>query len=576
MRKPLRVLIVEDSEDDALLLIRQIRKGGYDPTVVRVDTLYDLREALADNIWDVVISDHNLPEFDSIAALDVVREFTADLPVLIVSGSIGEEVAVSAMKAGASDYIMKDNLARLVPAVGRELREADSRRKRRKAEEALRYMAYHDALTDLVNRTEFERRLERAVINARESGRAHALLYLDLDQFKVINDTCGHAAGDELLRQLAILLTDCLRESDILARLGGDEFAVLLENCPLQRAEEIGDALRQSIRGFRFSWKGKQFSIGVSIGLVAIDVDSGSVADILSCADTACYTAKDMGRDQLQVYARHSGEARRRHGEMHWVTRIHEALAENRFVLFQQPIISLNAGQADKQHCEFLLRLRNQDGSLVPPGAFIPAAERYNLIADIDRWVVGAVCAHLSVSSGPDGLCFINLSGQTLGDEEFPEFIREQFRLSGVDARRICFEITETAAITNLQNAIRFIREIKAQGCYFALDDFGTGLSSFAYLKTIPADFLKIDGGFVRSMIEDPMDNAIVQAIHQIGKVAGMRTIAEFVEESAVLEQLQRVGIDYAQGFVIQPPRPLPEAAGAAGVLPLGAHRRAR
>jgi diguanylate cyclase (GGDEF)-like protein len=277
--------------------------------VLRVYSLEEIRQAFSNTVWDVVISDHNLPEFDSIAALNVVREMAADVPVLIVSGSIGEEVAVSAMKAGASDYIMKANLARLVPAVERELREAGSRHKRRKAEEMLRYMAHHDALTDLVNRAEFERRLEHALINARASGCGHALMHLDLDQFKVINDTCGHAAGDELLIQLAALLSGCLRESDTLARLGGDEFAVLLENCPIKRAEEVGESLRQSIRRFRFSWQGKQFSVGVSVGLVAVDGDSGSIADVLGRADTACYTAKDMGRDQLQVHTRHDGEA---------------------------------------------------------------------------------------------------------------------------------------------------------------------------------------------------------------------------------------------------------------------------
>lgn len=560
MAKPLRVLIVEDSEDDAELLLRRIRKGGYDPVFARVETLEQLRRSMSDNIWDVIVSDHNLPEFDSIAALTVVREYAVDVPVLIVSGSIGEETAVAAMKAGASDYLMKDNLARLVPAIGRELREADSRRKRRKAEEALRYMAFHDALTDLLNRSEFERRLGHALTSARESGAAHALLYLDLDQFKVINDTCGHAAGDELLRQVALLLSSRLRERDTLARLGGDEFAVLLESCSLEHAEEIGEILRMAIRDFRFSWQGKQFAIGVSVGLVVIDEDSGGIADVMSCADTACYSAKDLGRGQLQVYDRHTGEASRLHGEMHWVARIRDALEQDRFVLYHQPIISLGGDGEAGLRCEFLLRMCHEDGELVPPGAFIPAAERYNLIAEIDRWVVRHVCQCMAASDGPARLCFINLSGQTMGDEAFPAFIREQIRQCNIDPTRLCFEITETAAITNLQNAVRFVHEIKAEGCSFALDDFGTGLSSFAYLKTIPADYLKIDGGFVRAMIEDPMDNAIVQAIHQIGKVAGMRTIAEYVEDEAVRKQLESVGIDFAQGFAIKPPMPLPDS----------------
>ena len=560
MQKPLRVLLVEDSEDDAMLLLRHIRKGGYDPAVTRVETLHELRHAMNENVWEVIISDHNLPEFNSITALDVVREYGSDVPVLIVSGCIGEETAVSAMKAGASDYIMKDNLARLVPAIGRELREADSRRQRRKAEEALRYMAYHDALTDLVNRSEFERRLESALVSAREAGKTHALLYLDLDQFKVINDTCGHAAGDELLRQIALLLSGCLREVDTLARLGGDEFAVLLEVCPLDYARDIGESLRQSIRDFRFSWRGKLFSIGVSIGLVSIDAESGGLADVMSCADTACYSAKDMGRDQLQIYNRQAGEASRLHGEMRWVTRIRDALEEDRFVLYHQPIVSLANEDGLDTRCEFLLRMQSSDGTLVPPGAFIPAAERYNLIAEIDRWVVRNVCACLSRSGGPAQLCFVNLSGQTVGDKDFTSFINEQFHRYKIDPSRICFELTETAAITNLKNAVRFVRDIKAEGCSFALDDFGAGLSSFAYLKAIPADYLKIDGGFVRSMLEDPMDNAIVHAIHQIGKVAGMRTIAEFVEDDAVRDQLRVVGIDFAQGFAIEPPRPIAES----------------
>ncbi|VAW82906.1 diguanylate cyclase/phosphodiesterase (GGDEF & EAL domains) with PAS/PAC sensor(s) [hydrothermal vent metagenome] len=557
MQKPLRVLIVDDSEDDAALLVRQIRKGDYEPVVTRVETLEALHQAMGGAVWDIIISDHNMPEFDSIAVLGVIREYAGDVPVLIVSGSIGEDKAVSAMKAGASDYVMKDNLARLVPVIGRELREAGSRRKRRKAEEALHYMAYHDALTDLVNRSEFERRLGHALLSAREARQTHALLYLDLDQFKVINDTCGHAAGDELLRQIALILSSRLRDRDTLARLGGDEFAVLLESCPLDHAEEIGDVLRLAIRDFRFSWKGKQFSVGVSVGLVAIDADSGSLADVMSYADAACYSAKDNGRNQLQVYKQHIGEASRLHGEMHWVTRIREALENDLFVLYQQPIVSLTDAGGTGMRCEFLLRMQDRDGGLIPPGAFIPAAERYNLITEIDRWVVGHVCQIMSNSAGPAHLCFVNLSGQTLGDKTFPTFIRQQFSRFNIDPTRICFEITETAAITNLKNAVQFMLDLKTEGCFFALDDFGAGLSSFAYLKTLPADYLKIDGGFVRAMIESPMDNAIVQAIHQIGKIAGMRTIAEFVEDDALRSRLQAVGIGFAQGFAIEPPRPL-------------------
>jgi diguanylate cyclase (GGDEF)-like protein len=483
--------------------------------------------------------------------------------VIIVSGSIGEDIAVAAMKTGAHDYIMKDNLARLVPAIQRELREVETRRAHRKAEETIRHMAYHDALTGLTNRHEFERRLRRALSSANERNTQHALLYLDLDQFKIINDTCGHVAGDELLKQLAVVLQGPIRESDTLARLGGDEFGVLLENCPAERAKHIADGLLQAIKDFRFTWQDKTFSLGVSIGLVVVKNDGKTMTDVLSAADMACYGAKDKGRSRVHVYSDDDAELAQRHGEMEWVSRISRALENDQFVLYRQLIVPLGEHGADAEHCEFLVRMLADDGSVILPGAFIPAAERYNLMPQLDRWVIDAAFAYVaqSVTSPPGsmpspGTCFINLSGASLSDDTFFDFIRSKLEEHKIPRNLICFEITETAAIANLSKAVGFIEVIKEAGCYFALDDFGSGLSSFSYLKTIPADFLKIDGMFVRDMLHDPMDNAIVEAINSIGHTAGLRTIAEFVETPSIRSRLEKIGVDYAQGFGIEAPVP--------------------
>ncbi len=563
MSERLRVLIVEDSEDDAMLVLRELRRGGFDPEMERVDNQDELRRALRQRNWDVVITDHNMPGFSSEAALETVKETGLDVPVIIVSGSIGEDIAVAAMKTGAHDYIMKDNLKRLVPAIERELREVETRRAHRMAEETIRHMAYHDALTGLTNRHEFERRLRRALYHAQEEGAQHALLYLDLDQFKIINDTCGHIAGDEMLKQVAVVLQQPIRETDTLARLGGDEFGVLLENCPQDRAEAIARALLQEIRDFRFVWQDKTFALGVSIGLVMITGDGKTLTDVLSAADMACYAAKDRGRGRVHVYSDNDADLAQRQGEMQWVARINHALEENRFELFRQCIVPL-AGQDDGAvHCEFLVRMRETDGELVLPGAFIPAAERYNLMPALDRWVIDAVFRHVAQHgppvAGANGrtLCFINLSGASLSDDTFFAYIRDKLDEYRIPRGTVCFEITETAAIANLGTAVEFIQEIREAGCLFALDDFGSGLSSFSYLRTIPADFLKIDGIFVRDMVEDPMDAAIVEAINSIGHVAGLRTIAEFVESAAIRERLRAVGVDFAQGFGISAPEPL-------------------
>ncbi len=557
MSTPLRVLIVEDSEDDALLILRELRKGGLAPTHRRVDSPTGLQSALDDAEWDIVITDHNLPEFGSEAAIRQVVGTGLDLPIIIVSGSIGEEVAVAAMKSGAHDYIMKGNLSRLVPAIEREMRDAQNRREHRGAQQTIQHLAYHDALTGLSNRAEFERRLIGALHSARVDYQ-HALFYLDMDQFKIVNDTCGHVAGDELLKQIAILLKGPVRESDTLARLGGDEFGVLLEHCSLEHAEEVAERMLQLVKEFRFSWLDKAFTIGVSIGVVMLDNPDQTHSELLRAADMACYAAKDRGRGRIHVYRPDDAELLQRRGEMEWVSQLTRALQDNQFVLHRQQIITLDSS-SDGPCCEFLVRLQGRDGSLIMPGAFIPAAERYNLMPKLDRWVLTNVFHYLQQQfqhqrASADNIYFINLSGATLGDETFLHFVQEALSRNNIPSQSICFEVTETTAIANLSHALSFIQHVKSLGCKVALDDFGTGLSSFSYLKTLAADYLKIDGGFVRDMLEDPMDDAIVQAINNIGHVAGLKTIAEFVENAAIQARLAQIGVDYAQGYGIHRP----------------------
>ena len=424
----------------------------------------------------------------------------------------------------------------------------------------LSYQATHDMLTGLKNRRVFERRVEEAIRDAHNNQGNHVLFYLDLDQFKVVNDTCGHKAGDELLQQIALLMQDKVRDTDVLARLGGDEFGVLLDHCPLDKARDIAEAIRLTIRDFRFVWSDKAFDIGVSIGVVPIDANSGNLADVLAAADAACYVAKDSGRNRLHVYQPDDDAVAQRHGEMEWVHRLSSAFDNDRFLLYAQPVAHV-AGDRVVSHYEILLRMLDEKGRVVPPGAFLPAAERYNLMPTIDRWVIRETFEQMRIAQGqlafPPVECAINLSGQSLCDEHFLEYVVDLFDETGIPCESICFEVTETAAIANLTRATRFITVLRGMGCSFALDDFGAGLSSFGYLKSLPVDYLKIDGGFVRDMVVDRVDRAMVESINQIGHVMGLKTIGEFAEDEAVVIELERAGVDFAQGSAIAPPRPL-------------------
>jgi diguanylate cyclase (GGDEF)-like protein/PAS domain S-box-containing protein len=432
----------------------------------------------------------------------------------------------------------------------------------RSLSEQLSYQASHDALTGLLNRRAFEQRLQKLLERARAEKTEHVLCYLDLDQFKVINDTCGHTAGDELLRQLVGVLRQQVPGRDTLARLGGDEFGILLERCSVKQAQRVTTAVLTAVDGFRFAWEERSFSIGVSIGVVSINEASENMVNVLSMADAACYAAKDAGRNRAHVYREDDAELAKRQGEMHWVAVINRALDDNRFHLVFQSIIPLAKGQGDGAHYELLVRMQDDNDRMVAPGAFLPAAERYNLSTHLDRWVITAAFQWLS--QHPQqlqrlSLCAINLSGSSLGDDEFLEFVIQQFAEQNLLPEKICFEVTETAAIANLTHATHFIKALKGLGCRFALDDFGSGLSSFAYLKNLPVDFLKIDGMFVKDIVDDPIDLAMVKSINDMGHVMGKQTIAEFVENDAILEKLREIGVDYAQGYGIGRPQPLGE-----------------
>ena len=425
----------------------------------------------------------------------------------------------------------------------------------------LSYQSSHDALTGLINRHEFETRLELAMVRCQSDGQEHALCYLDVDQFKVVNDTCGHVAGDELLKQLGVRLRATLNEEDIVGRLGGDEFGLLLVNRSLAKAEEIASAIVTMVKEFRFTWEDKVFDVGVCIGLVPITASSGSITDVLSAADSACYQAKDQGHNRLHVFEQDDLALTQHKGEMQWLQYIRDALDNNRFQLFHQLIQPLaENANTDVRYSEILLRLRRENGEIVTPNLFLPAAERYHLMPAVDRWVVHHALQLLAEQTAERVSYSINLSAQSLCEDSFLEFVLAELNESGVAPDRVCFEITETAAIANLNRAMQFITELKNKGCRFALDDFGSGLSSFSYLKNLPVDYLKIDGVFVKDIDTNPIDRAMVEAINQIGHLMGIKTVAEFVTTEAVMKEVQAIGVDFGQGYHIAKPVPV-EAA---------------
>ena len=423
------------------------------------------------------------------------------------------------------------------------------------------YQASHDALTGLVNRREFERRLQEATDSAQSSALGHALCYLDLDHFKVVNDTCGHTAGDNMLREIASLIKDTVRDSDTVGRIGGDEFALLLVGCPLEKARQIADNVVRSVHDFRFVWKDKIFNVGVSIGLVEIGSNSGTIEDIMNAADSACYVAKKQGGLHVHVYSAREEASARHSGEIHWLLKLQGALRDNKFELYFQPIVHARAGGVSGPALEVFVRLAGENGQpAAPPAEFIRAAERYRLMPHVDRWVVQAVLAALGrggLKLPPGRSVAINIAGQTLGDAEFLEFVVECFDHTGASPADICFEVTENSVVANLDHAQRFIGVLHGMGCEFALDDFGSGLSSFSTLKTLPMDYLKIDGSFIKNLAADTVNQAMVAAMIELSRSLNFRVVAEQVEDQLSLDTVTGMGIDFVQGFVVGRPQPL-------------------
>jgi diguanylate cyclase (GGDEF)-like protein/PAS domain S-box-containing protein len=426
----------------------------------------------------------------------------------------------------------------------------------------LSYQASHDALTGLINRREFELRLDNALRSAKDTGKRHVLCYLDLDQFKAVNDTCGHIAGDQLLKQITSLIKSLIRDSDTLARLGGDEFGILLEGCSVANASQLAGEIHKVVNEFRFVWDERSFRIGVSVGIAELNADSGGVTEILSAADAACYFAKDLGRNRTHVHRADEAMRKKQSGGLLWAERLSAAMREQRLLLHAQPVVSLQDNDMTHRY-EVLVRMVDEDGHLIPPQAFIPAAERYNLMASVDRWVVAEALRRwreLPVDwTDSRSRCLINLSAHSLSDPTFLEFLTQELRHSGIAPAHLAFEVSENTAVAHMSQTREFVLGLRNIGCRFGLDDFGVGLSSFAYLKNLAVDYVKIDGNFVRDLTNDPIDHAVVESINQLGHVMGIETIAEYVESEAVLKSLIAMGVDYAQGHAIGQPLPLAE-----------------
>ncbi|WP_456448057.1 EAL domain-containing protein [Thiolapillus sp.] len=477
---------------------------------------------------------------------------------------LGTRIETTALRADGNEFPVELAITRieqgeqvLFTAYLRDIAES------REMAEQLMFQATHDFLTELLNRHSFEQSLQK-LLDKSSDNHEHCLMYLDLDRFKLINDSCGHAAGDELLRQLARLLQDNIRDTDILGRLGGDEFGLILPDCPLDCALETGNRLLKAAQDYRFYWDNKIFSIGLSIGLVVIANQKQPVTELLHLADAACYRAKEEGRNRISVTNQTDGKAlQKRLGEIDWINSIESAFDQHRFLLYQQPIVKVDAAPGEPPLAmEILLRMVDPDGKLIKPHKFLPPAERYNLISVIDRWVVRTTFYWLATHPDPaslPSLTTINLSGASVADPLFLDFVLEQLHTPNLPVNNICLEITETVAITNLSKARRFISELSDAGCRFALDDFGSGMSSYGYLKDLPVDFLKIDGQFVQEMDTDPVSLAMVRSINEIGQLMGKKTIAEFVANEKTLQLLKLIGVDYAQGYYFGKPAPLDE-----------------
>ncbi len=568
-----KILFVDD-EKNILDGYRRNLRGTFN--IETVESGYAALELIStQGPYAVVVSDMRMPEMDGVELLTNVEKQTPDTIRIMLTGNADQKTATDALNKGHIFQFLnkpcsKEKLIDVIDAAIIQYRQSKKNKERLDKAltgvddltQKLAYHSSHDQLTNLINRNEFEHKIQMIFEKIRAQKDEHTLCHIDIDQIKVVNDGCGHIAGDELIRQLTSIIRGFLRKRDTLARIGGDEFGLFLEYCPLNQGEQVAEAIREKIEQYSFQWDNKQFHITVSIGLVHITELSESVSQILSCADSACSLAKEMGRNRVHVYQLEDAVIAQHHGDMLWVPRINQALNEDRFELYAQPIVPIQGDFDEGDHYELLIRLKGEDGKIVPPGMFLPAAEKYNLATKLDCWVISSAFNWLKnhpVQLNNLHMCSINLSGITLGDNTFVDFVEEQFNKTKIPPQKICFEITETAAISNLSNANKCIEKLKSLGCPFALDDFGSGLSSFAYLRQLPVEFLKIDGMFIKEIDKNEFDLAMVKSMRDIAQVVGMKTIAEFVENDDILNVLKDIGIDHAQGYGIGKPVPLNE-----------------
>ncbi|MDF1527990.1 MAG: EAL domain-containing protein [Sedimenticola sp.] len=523
--------------------------------------------------YAVVISDMRMPHMDGVELLNRLAQSHPETIRMMLTGNSDQQTAMDAVNQGrVFKFLTKPFSATdLKIAIEEALERYREERQKETASQhdaiavehlsaRLSHQSRHDILTGLANRLAFNRRLTSALETARNENREHTFCFLDIDHFHRINDACGYTAGDELLRQLGGLLSHHRRSGDITARLGSDQFGLILGDCPLEDGQKIIQKLHDEMKQHAFRWEDVSYELSVSIGLIQIDSESESNAALFSAAETACNVAKDNGRNRIHVGSAQDATLTHRLNEIQWINRINRALTENRFRLYYQTIEPLNPMEPEGDHYEVLIRMVGDDEQIIAPGEFLPAAENYHLSPQIDRWVIRNTIGWLN--DHPEqletlSLCSINLSGLSIGDEEMLGFIQQTLAESNVPPSKICFEVTETAAIAHLDAAIFFMQQLKTIGIRFSLDDFGTGLSSFAYLRTLPVDFLKIDGMFVKQIDRNIIDWTMVKSINDMGQIMGKQTIAEFVENADIYTQLQEIGANYAQGFLMSRPRPL-------------------
>ncbi len=478
--------------------------------------------------------------------------------VIALFFALGYEVTVNTDALARADF-MNQNLNEKLHKHSSSLEEEIKKRTKE-----LQHLAVHDTVTGLYNRYEFEKRLSFALKYSSKAAGQSFMCYVDLDQFKIVNDTSGHAVGDELLKHISLILQKGVGEKDIVARLGGDEFGILFVGKSQEEVVKMAEKILRSIKEYRFSHDGKVFVVGASMGMVPIERECCSLVDIISAADAACYEAKEKGRNCIHITSRNDHKMQERRGEMQWLAKLTEALENEHFRLYVQPIIPLHHSNESIKHYEVLIRLEDKDGRIISPMAFIPPAERYGVMNRIDRWVIEAVFkeyVHLQEHSSQLYRFSINLSGTSLNDETMGAYIEGLFHTYNVPYQSICFEVTETAAVSNLNTALKFINRMRSLGCRFSLDDFGSGLSSFSYLQNFPVDYLKVDGAFVCDIDENLINRAMVQSINEISHVMGMKTICEFVENEHVEKVLLSLGVDYAQGYYYAEPEPISSLA---------------